>query len=266
MPLRRLLNTFCHHSNEDALMSDAITSSVDTPVFSAPLAPSRSRRRQEGQSSERASKRIAAMRSSTTTSTPVPASPAPTEIAYDISHDIEQSPEERIETLRAAGIKVRDFAYEPMPNSNKAPEVFDPNYGLLSPKALFRLIKMGWLTLADVRRYFNPYTYNKTIPTPSQRVRLRRQAGLATYPDDFPDTEFFGYNPTGHSDDEGEGDEGGPPPPTILPSAPGVAEAEAEAVVVEEPEPKRRKVKGTTKTRSRTKQKSLRRECSRPEV
>ena len=367
MPLRRLLNTFCHHSNEDALMSDATTSSVDTPVFSAPLAPSRSvngstplrkRRRQEGQSSERASKRIAAMRSSTTTSPPVvspthtsipdtfplskrpnlslnpinnsstnmpesspstshcpePASPAPTEIAYDIIHDIEQSPEERIETLRAAGIKVRDFAYEPMPNSNKAPEVFDPvpcliaadwhmrnpdkNYGLLSPKALFRLIKMGWLTLADVRRYFNPYTYvalahyndkpdeqrypfvvvsqSKTIPTPSQRVRLRRQAGLATYPDDFPDTEFFGYNPTGHSDDEGEGDEGGPHPPraptppvpaeTISASAPGVAEAEAEAVVAEEPKAKRRKVKGTTKTRSRTKQKSLRRECSRPEV
>jgi hypothetical protein len=151
MPLRRVLNTFCYHSNEDALMSNTTTSSVDTPFFSAPLAPScsvngstplRKRRRQEGQSSERASKRITAMRSSTTTSTPVvsptqtsipdtplsrrpnlslnpinnsstnmpesspstshcpkPASPAPTEIAYDISHNIEQSPEERIDSL-----------------------------------------------------------------------------------------------------------------------------------------------------------------------
>ena len=114
-----------------------------------------------------------------------------------------------------------------MPNSNKAPEVFGPvpcliaanwhmhnpdkNYSLLSPKALFCLIKMGWLTLIDVRRYFNPYNYvalahynnkpdnqqypfvivskSKTIPTPLQHVWLHRQAGLTTYPDDFPDKE-----------------------------------------------------------------------------
>jgi hypothetical protein len=66
--------------------------------------------------------------SSTSTSIshcPESASPAVTEITYDISH-IEQLPEERVETLRAAGIKVRDFAYEPMPNSSKAPEIFDP--------------------------------------------------------------------------------------------------------------------------------------------
>ncbi|KAI0269690.1 hypothetical protein BGY98DRAFT_1100970 [Russula aff. rugulosa BPL654] len=113
-----------------------------------------------------------------------------------------------------------------MPNSNKAPEVFDPvpcliatdwhmrnpdkNYGLLSPKALFHLIKMGWLTLEDVKCYFNPYNYvtlthynnkpndqqypfvvvfkSKTISTPSQHVQLHRQAGLTTYPDNFPDT------------------------------------------------------------------------------
>ncbi|KAI0268040.1 hypothetical protein BGY98DRAFT_938313 [Russula aff. rugulosa BPL654] len=190
--------------------------------------------------------------SSTPSHCPEPASPAATEITYDISHDVEQLPEERIETLRAAGTKVRDFAYEPIPNSNKAQEGFDP---------------MGWLTLTDVRRYFNPYDYvalahyndkpdeqrypfvvasqNETIPTPSQRVRLRRQAGLATYPDDFPDKEFFGYNPTGYSDDEGEerGKE-------VL-----AAEAVAEAVVVEEPKLRRRKVKGMTKTRGRAKPK-----------
>ena len=250
--------------------------------------------------------------SSSTSHCPEPASPAPTEIAYDIGH-IEQSPEERTETLRAAGIKVRDFAYEPKPNSSKAPEVFDPvpyliaadwhmrnpekNHGLLSPKALFRLIKMGWLTLTDVRRGFNPYDYvalahyndkpdeqrypfvvasqNESKPTPSQRVRLRRQAGLPTYPDDYPDKMFFGYDPTGYSDDEGVG-KGGPSPRAPTPPVPAemtsastsaVVEAEAtEAVAVEEPKSKRRKAKGSTKTRSRAKTKPLRRECSRPEV
>jgi hypothetical protein len=63
-------------------------------------------------------------------------------------------------------IKVRDFAYEPILSSCKASEIFDPapyliaaywhmrnpqqNY-LPGPKGLFRLIKMGWLTLADVK-------------------------------------------------------------------------------------------------------------------
>ena len=80
-----------------------------------------------------------------------------------------------MESLLAAGIKVRDFAYEPMPNASKAPEVFDPvpcliaadwhmrnthkNFGLLSPKGLFRLIKMGWLSLADVRMNLHPREY-----------------------------------------------------------------------------------------------------------
>ena len=66
-----------------------------------------------------------------------------------------------MDDLLAAGIKVRDFAHEPTPNALKAPEVVDPvpnlrvialdwhlrdphkNYGLLSGKSLFRLIKMG---------------------------------------------------------------------------------------------------------------------------
>ena len=181
----------------------------------------------------------------------------------------------------------------------------DKNRGLLSAKALFRLIKMGWLTLIDVRRHFNPndcvalahyndrldeqrYPFvaasqNESIPTPSERVRLRRQAGLATHPDEVQD-KFFGYNPTGYSDDEGarSGDgEGGPPAPRHAPTPPlvpaetasmstsAVVEAEAaEPVVVEEePKSKRRKVnKGTTKTRGRAKSKPLRRERSRPEV
>ncbi|KAF8495254.1 NUC071 domain-containing protein [Russula emetica] len=104
------------------------------------------------------------------------------------------------------------------------------------------------------------------MPTPSQRVRLRRQAGLATYPNDYQDKSFFGYNPTGYSDDEGEAEaEGGPFPPHCAPTPPVLVSAEmapapaststvvkveaeaAEAVVVEEePKPKRRKVKANS--------------------
>ena len=89
--------------------------------------------------------------------------------------DLPLTHEERMEALCAAGIKVRDFAYEPIPNSCMAPEVFDPfppliaadrhmrnpmkNRGLLTPKALFRLIKIGWLTLAEVSRHFSPVEF-----------------------------------------------------------------------------------------------------------
>ena len=120
---------------------------------------------------------------------------------------------------------MRDFAHEPMPNSSKAPESFDPvpcriaadwhmgnpdkNHGLLSPKALFHLIN----TLEDVGRFFDLYDYialahyndrlyeqrypfvvafqNEVVSTPSQRVRLRRQAGLPKYPDDYLDRFFL---------------------------------------------------------------------------
>ena len=107
---------------------------------------------------------------------------------------------------------MRDFAYEVTPNASKTPEVFDPvpcliaanwqvhnphkNVGLLSPKGLFRLIKIGLLSLVDVRMNLYPHEYtalaqyndrpdkqrypfiivppNQLIPTPSQRVKLRR--------------------------------------------------------------------------------------------
>lgn len=241
----------------------------------------------------------------TSSHSPEPASPAPTEIALDFL-DAELTPEERIERLQAEGIKVRDFAYEPMPNSRKAPEVFDPipsliaadwhmrnpdkNHGLLSSKALFRLIKIGWLTLDDVRRWFNPAEYvalaryndrpderrypfvlprDDTLPTPSERVRLRRKAGLCTHPEDLPDSEFFGYNPSGSSDDEGPV----PGPPLHVAgvepaSAPTHAEGEAASAEVteegvEEPKAKRPKVR---KPRGRGRAKPLRRKYSRPEV
>jgi hypothetical protein len=232
-----------------------------------------------------------------------PVSPVPTEIALDLP----LTHEERTEALHAAGIKVRDFAYEPFPNSRKAPEVFDPvpsliaadwhmrnpakNYGLVTPKALFRLIKIGWLTLADVRNHFSPVEFatlreyndlpdeqrypfvilpGEAMPTPSQRVRMRRKAGLTIHWDDYPDSRFFGYNPTGLSDDEGP-----PSPPRVTGGAVAETEAEtsswSEAARTEpgpsapaEPKAKRRKVKGTAKTRTRAK--PMRREPSRPEV
>lgn len=204
---------------------------------------------------------------------------------------------------------MRDFAYEPLPNACKAPEVFDPvpsliaadwhmrnptnNYGLLTPKALFRLIKIGWLTLAEVARHFSPVEFatlreyndlpdeqrypfvvlSDEMPTPSQRVRMRRKAGLTVHWDDHPDSMFFGYNPTGLSDDEEH--EEPPSPPRMAGGSAAETEAgtssRSEAAGTEpgpsapaEPKAKRRKVKGTAKTRKRTK--PVRREPSRPEV
>jgi hypothetical protein len=98
------------------------------------------------------------------------------------------------------------------------------NYGLLSGKDLFQLIKMGWVALADIRgrgctRATAPRSRTTTtsrreslpirrrtpepgdVPTPSRRVRLPRQAGLHTRRGHVADSEFFGYNPTGFSDE-----------------------------------------------------------------
>ncbi|KAH9061304.1 hypothetical protein EDB87DRAFT_1682732 [Lactarius vividus] len=82
-----------------------------------------------------------------------------TELALDVLEYIEPTPEVRIRALQAEGIEVRDFAREPLPSASKAPEVFDPlpsfiatdwhmrnsekSCGVLSGKALFRLIRLG---------------------------------------------------------------------------------------------------------------------------
>ena len=86
-----------------------------------------------------------------------------------------RQPKYRRESLLAAGINVHDFAYESAPNACKALEVFDPvpslitadghmrnphkNYGLLTPEALFCLITIGWLMLAEVGRHFSPVEF-----------------------------------------------------------------------------------------------------------
>ena len=223
-----------------------------------------------------------------------PPSPTPTEIAPDVEPTRIMA-EDHMAILLAEGIKVRDFFYEPLPNSCKAPELFDPlpsliaadwhmrnpqkNQGLLSGKELFRLVKLGWLSMTNVTMHLNSREFlavaqyserpeeerypfvtasKEPMPTPSQRVRMRRNAGFQTYPDDLPDREFFGYDPTGYSDEEHS-----PIPPEAEAEAQGAAGGEAEA---EEPKVKRRKVKAKTKTKPLRRAKPLRREYSRPEV
>ena len=104
---------------------------------------------------------------------------------------------------------------------------------------------MGWVSLSDASLRLNPvetaalaefnrpdkrhYPFvssspNSSVPTPSQRVRFRRSARLRSYVDDLPDSVFFGYNPTGSSEEEEE------------------VEVAVEVEIVEEPKPKRRKV------------------------
>ena len=46
------------------------------------------------------------------------------------------------------------------------------NFGLLSPKGLFRLIKMGWLSLADVRLNLHPRVHRaRAVQLPSDEQR-----------------------------------------------------------------------------------------------
>jgi hypothetical protein len=60
---------------------------------------------------------------------------------------------------------------------------------------------------------------DESTSTPSQRVRLCRQAGLPTRRDDIADSEFLEYNLTGFSDGESE-DEAPPHPEPELPLTP----------------------------------------------
>ena len=61
----------------------------------------------------------------------------------------------------------------------------------------------------DEQRYqFVVMPPGQSIQTTSLRVRLRLQASLSSHLDDVPDSEFFGYDPTGFSDDEAKEGEG----------------------------------------------------------
>jgi hypothetical protein len=133
---------------------------------------------------------------------PLPPSPTPTEIIPDIE-PAEITAEDCMAALLAEGIKVRDFIYEPMPNSCKAPEVFDHpsppliaadwhmrntqrNNGPQSGKALFRPIKRSgcWVSEAEVAM-------------PPMRVHEREFRALTRY-SEHSEEQY----PTGHSEVE----------------------------------------------------------------
>jgi len=269
---------------------------------------------------------------STSFNAPVPVSPVVTEPATDLPPTIEGESEpepgpepepEPTEALRQQGIKVRDFVYEPLLNSSKAPEFFDPlsalvaadwqmrnrnnpeNYSMLPPKSIWRLIKIGWLTVEDVKLRFNFRDYielvrydkrpdeqrypfvlprNVRMPTPAQRVRMRRMAGLATPEDDLLDSGFFGCEHrendgnSEHNYDHDHDDRDRPRTPrdpvvaaleaaseSGLASVSASASASGSGTTARETGTKRKKGKSAAKSQSRAK-KPLRRECSRPEV
>jgi hypothetical protein len=88
----------------------------------------------------------------------------------EIASDVESDPMVLMATLLAEGIKVRDFIYEPMINSCKAPKPFDP-----SPT--------GPTLIAT-----------KHMLTPSQCMHMQHDTGFSIYLDYLP----------GHSDEEHE--------------------------------------------------------------
>jgi hypothetical protein len=115
---------------------------------------------------------------------PERASPAATEITYGISH-IEQLREEYTETLRDS-VPCLITADWHMRNP-------DMNHGLLSPNALFHLIKMGWLTLTDVRRHFNPYDYVALAHYNDKPDEQRYPFVVASQNEPIPTRSAYGY-------------------------------------------------------------------------
>jgi len=166
---------------------------------------------------------------------------------------------------------VRDFVYEPFPNTSKAPEFFDPlsaliaadwqmrnmakNSGMLPPKSIWRLVKIGWLTVEEVKVRFHVRDYlgvvrynallpeerypfvlprNVRMPTPAMRVRMRRMSGLPTHENDLPDSVFFGcehhdneYGRNGDDRRDLDDDDRGRPPTPRDPVVAALEEAEA---------------------------------------
>ncbi|KAI0044578.1 hypothetical protein FA95DRAFT_1562114 [Auriscalpium vulgare] len=157
---------------------------------------------------------------------PAPPSPTGTEILED-----PESPDVIRRTLEREGIKVRDFAHENPSHELRAPEVYNPIPALIyndwrirnpvrtgkgtSPRELWRLIKLGWVMLEEMSPYWTPEEIaaverygartdpppsefvvvphaHRELPTPQERVRLRKMSGYPSHPDDLPDSHFFG--------------------------------------------------------------------------
>ncbi|KAF8463246.1 hypothetical protein DFH94DRAFT_699595 [Russula ochroleuca] len=94
------------------------------------------------------------------------------------------------------------------------------NYGMLSPKGL-QLIKMGWLTVADVRLNLHPRKY-AALAQYNDRPDEQQYSFVIVPPNQSiptPSHEFFVYNTTGFSDDvRGRGGHPPHPHPPIPPT------------------------------------------------
>lgn len=148
-----------------------------------------------------------------------PASPAPTEIAENDDEDFSRK-------ARAAGVKVRDYAYEPaQPPLAPVPEVWkNPFYTLLMHdmhlrrprdrgfclpgRVLRRLLDIGFVTQAEADAYWTQedrellaaydkrghYPYIIACPTPKPtaeyRIRARKEFHGEPLPGDIPDASF----------------------------------------------------------------------------
>ncbi|KAI0773100.1 hypothetical protein BD413DRAFT_473288 [Trametes elegans] len=158
---------------------------------------------------------------------PVPGSPAPTEIVDDFP----QSGEECMEKAKAAGVKVRDFAHEPLPKGRdiRAPEMWldpvealvlhdryirvssrrAPNYRL-SGKLLHNLRALNWVTQEEAEFHWRPEDWTamqqymdrplgpypfcipKVLKKPTAAYRAyMRQERYAPLPDDRPEAEIY---------------------------------------------------------------------------
>ncbi|KAI0251114.1 hypothetical protein BJV78DRAFT_1353290 [Lactifluus subvellereus] len=236
MPLRRLLSTFGRAPSHLCVEEVVVVTDATEPAITADTSPSTLTPSRVANCSTSLGKCLATPPStavltpiSTTpiisagpsSSHPLPPSPAPTEIAPDVE-PTEITAEDWIATLLAEGIK-----------------------------ALFRLIKLGWLAVAEVAmrvhaRAVRQASRGRAVPV-CRGVERAQASSVPAHP------EFFGYDPAGHSDEEH--------PPT-LPEAEAETEAGAGGEVeAEEPKVKHRKAKAKALRRA----KPLRREYSRPE-
>ncbi|KAI0324217.1 hypothetical protein GY45DRAFT_1331755 [Cubamyces sp. BRFM 1775] len=156
-----------------------------------------------------------------------PASPAPTEI---VDFD-DRTGEEHMENAKAAGVKVRDFAYEPLPKERdvRAPEFWStPREALvlhdryiraapyralnyrLSGKLLHNLLKIGWVTQEEAEFHWRdedwkamneymcrplgpyPVCIPKGTKKPTAAYRARmRKEKFLVMPDDISEDKIY---------------------------------------------------------------------------
>lgn len=156
-------------------------------------------------------------------------SPVPTEVVSEEELP-KKDPEAIHRELIEQKIKIRDFAWEPNPAVivpfNPVRALVDHDWHLrnvnqhklkVSHQGLWRLLRMGWITLSEVEPFWStdlrqnvlqfdsqedgpiPVEWvnsssSDTIPTPQERVWLRKRRYPTTL-GDLPDSQFFGSEP-----------------------------------------------------------------------